>query len=168
MTQNHWVSSACTFSAHNNCYHVHKSDEDDLFDIIDEIVPSLNSKYYEIGLGLRLKSCALKDIKSSCQTPNIILTEVITAWLNKKYNVARFGPPTWQWLVRVVDSKAGGNDHDLAKKIASKHPARKSGLYRTLGMHTKTQIACFVACLNYFRDTRSSKRRCKKSRTMSW
>ena len=34
----------------------------------------------------------------------------------------RFGPPTWRILVEAVDRKAGGNNHDLAKEIASDHP----------------------------------------------
>ena len=43
-------------------------------------------------------------------------------WLQGSYNVQKFGPPTWRMLVKAVDSPAGGNDHNLAKKIASNHP----------------------------------------------
>ena len=90
---------------------------------------SLESKYYDIGIGLRLKGDALRDIESSSsQTPREALRKVISAWLDKKYNVLKFGPPTWRCLVKVVDSKVGGNDHDLAKEIASNHPAQESGL----------------------------------------
>ena len=90
---------------------------------------SLESKYYDIGIGLRLKGDALRGIESSSsQTPREASRKVISAWLDKKYNVAKFGLPTWRWLVKVIDSKVGGNDHNLAKEIASKHPAQESGL----------------------------------------
>ena len=50
------------------------------------------------------------------------LNDVMLLWLQQKYNVERFGPPTWRMLVEAVDKHAGGNDHDLAKKIALNHP----------------------------------------------
>ena len=94
---------------------------------MSEIV-SMASKYYEIGSGLRLGEDELDAIEElSHQNPRKALSKVISAWLDKTYNVERFGPPTWRWLVTVVDSKAGGNDHDLAKEIASNHPALESG-----------------------------------------
>lgn len=51
------------------------------------------------------------------------LNDVLLLWLNKQYNVERFGPPTWRMLVEAVNKKSGGNNYELAKQIASNHPA---------------------------------------------
>jgi hypothetical protein len=50
------------------------------------------------------------------------LKDVLLLWLNQEYKVERFGPPTWRMLVEAVDKKTGGNNHELAKEIASNHP----------------------------------------------
>ena len=36
-----------------------------------------------------------------------------------------YGPPTWRRLVQAIDSAAGGNDHNLAVRIALQHPVGK-------------------------------------------
>ena len=97
-------------------------DEDNLFEVMDEI-SSLDSRYYDIGMGLRLNLSELDSIEESFhRNPRRALTRVVVAWLQKKYNVQKFGPPTWRMLVKAVDRPAGGNDHNLAKKIAANHP----------------------------------------------
>ena len=48
--------------------------------------------------------------------------DVLLLWLLQKYKVEKFGPPTWRMLVEAVDKKTGGNNHELAKEIASNHP----------------------------------------------
>ena len=89
-----------------------------------EEISTLESKYYRIGMGLRLKPKDLKSIEEMfCQDPSRALGKVVETWLQQQYNVKKFGPPTWQMLVKAVDSPAGGNDHNLAQKIASKYPA---------------------------------------------
>ena len=45
-------------------------------------------------------------------------------WLEKNYNVKRFGEPTWRQLVKAVGHPDGGADMVLAMKIAKKHKAR--------------------------------------------
>ena len=52
-------------------------------------------------------------------------TEVLLAWLRHRYKVDRHGLPTWRRLVEAVDSPSGGNNHALAKAIASQHPLGK-------------------------------------------
>ena len=51
------------------------------------------------------------------------LRKVVGAWLQQRYDVPSFGPPTWRMLVEAIDNPAGGNDHQLAEKIALDHPA---------------------------------------------
>ena len=84
------------------------------------------SEYYSLGLALRLRDY---DLEAICQGyPNtcdnkIALKDVLLVWLRQRYNVEKFGPPTWRMLVEAVDKETGGNDHGLAKKIASNHLA---------------------------------------------
>lgn len=97
-------------------------DDGDLFDVMKEL-SSLESHYYDIGVGLRLSIADLDNIEDSVgQNPRRALRKVVAAWLQKKYDTQRFGPPTWRMLVEVVDNPEGGNDHQLAKKIALDHP----------------------------------------------
>ena len=106
-------------------YHAY-SDESDLLDVMEELAPFDNTCFYDLGMGLRLTISELDSIESSFQrNPRRALTKVVTAWLQKHYNVDKSGPPTWQMLVKAVDSHAGGNNHTLAQKIASNHPASK-------------------------------------------
>ena len=97
--------------------------EDDLADIMEEIV-SIKSVYFSLGRSLRLRA---EDLKAICEAypsesdAERALNDVLLLWLQQKYNVQRFGPPTWRMLVEAVDKHAGGNDHNLAKKIALNH-----------------------------------------------
>ena len=50
--------------------------------------------------------------------------EMLQIFLKHRYNIEKYGPPTWRKLVEAVDSPAGGNNHSLAKKIAEN---RKGG-----------------------------------------
>ena len=93
-----------------------------------EDVESLQSVYYPPGQSLRLNIADLKAIRDTYHSADQALEEVMLLWLDKKYNMEKFGPPTWRMLVEAVDRKRGGNNHELAKKIASKHPSGSSSL----------------------------------------
>ena len=88
-----------------------------------EEIESLQSVYYPLGQSLRLDIDELKAIRDTSPNADQALEEVILLWLKKKYNVEKYGPPTWRMLVEAVDRKRGGNNHELAKKIASKYPS---------------------------------------------
>ena len=90
--------------------------------MIEEVL-SIQSLFYQLGRSLKLKSVDLDHAQCINSDTERALQAVLLLWLNQKYNVERFGPPTWQMLVRAVDMKSGGNDHELAKEIASRHPA---------------------------------------------
>ena len=86
---------------------------------------SIQSRYYYLGRSLGLKILDLKSIRDKYPSPSDseqALEDVVLLWLNQKYNVERFGPPTWRMLVRAVDMESGGNDQELAQQIASSHP----------------------------------------------
>ena len=91
-----------------------------------EEVVSIKSLYFSLGLSLRLRVADLKNIREAYPSEsdaNSALIDVLLLWLHQKYNVQRFGQPTWKMLVEAVDKETGGNDHELALKIASHHPA---------------------------------------------
>ena len=98
--------------------------EDDLLDVLEE-VHSIQSAYLPLGQWLRLSNDDLKAIHKTYPDDSMAdqaLKDVLLLWLNQKYKVERFGPPTWRMLVEAVDKKTGGNNHELAKEIASNHP----------------------------------------------
>ena len=97
-------------------------DEDDLFDVMSEIM-SLCGRYLSLGRALRLKAGDLDAIRrENLHDANQALNDVLLLWLRQKYNVQKFGLPSWRMLVQAVDNPAGGNNHALAKKIAAKYP----------------------------------------------
>ena len=101
---------------------------------MDEVL-SLKLAYYSLGRSLRLQTDDLKAIRKAYPSESDAeqaLEDVLLLWLRQKYCVERFGPPTWRMLVEAVDKKSCGNNHDLAKEIASNHPAGIS--YSTLYM----------------------------------
>ena len=119
-------------------------DEDDLSDVMEEVV-SIKSLFYELGRSLRLKISEASDLNrvrdaysiASAGDTERAIQDVLLLWLNQKYNTKRFGPPTWRMLVEAVDKETGGNNHELAKKIASKHLA---GNYRQYSVYSLLAI----------------------------
>ena len=93
-------------------------------DVIEE-VQSIQSLYYPLGQSLRLNIADLRKIRDkypSKSDAKQALEEVLLLWLDKKYDAENFGPPTWRMLVEAVERKGGGNNNELAKEIASRHP----------------------------------------------
>ena len=88
------------------------------------------AKWRGIGGGLRLRAAVLDTIQEANQgDPEECLSRVVLEWLRKNYNTERFGEPTWQGLVEVVATPAGGNNNDLAAKIASKHQGEETNTW---------------------------------------
>ena len=83
---------------------------------------NISSRYYELGIALRLPPAELDSVKVDESKSARALSGVLQAWLKHNYNTKKYGPPTWRKLVEAVDSPAGGNNHALAKAIASEHP----------------------------------------------
>ena len=103
-------------------------DEDDLMDVLEAVLP-IQSAYLALGRSLRLRSADLRSIQEAYPNESDdrqALSDILELWLQKKYKVDKFGPPTWRMLVEAVNREAGGNNHELAKKIALKYPATGS------------------------------------------
>ena len=99
------------------------ADDDDLFDVQNELNP-ISANWRSIGMALRLKPDTLDGIdKLSGKGPNNCMIMMVTEWLKRKYNVKRFGGPTWQALVKAVAHPTGGANMALARDIARKHKA---------------------------------------------
>ena len=81
-------------------------------------------RWRDIGIALRLKQGDL-DTVETLACPRKCLSEMLTIWLRKKYNVEKFGEPTWRRLVEVVMDPAGGADPALAHSIAEKHRVKR-------------------------------------------
>ena len=89
-------------------------------------VVSIQSHYYPFGIELGLPPREMDTVQEAFwQNIPQAFTEVLKIFLKHRYNVEKYGPPTWRKLVEAVDSPAGGNNHALAKKIAKDHPVNK-------------------------------------------
>ena len=89
-----------------------------------ELTP-VSAKWKSIGIALRLNPNALDGIQvGNSGDPTACLTLTVTEWLNRNYNVKKFGEPTWQMLVKVVGDPAGGANMALARDIARRHKAQ--------------------------------------------
>jgi len=95
--------------------------QDDHFDILTEMMPIVSS-WKAIGRGLRIDPGRLETINDrNSGKPIECLSEMLTCWLKRNYNVERFGEPTWQAVVKVVAHPAAGDNCALALSIAEQH-----------------------------------------------
>ena len=83
---------------------------------------SVASSWKAIGIALRIGFGHLKMIQQdNAGNSSACLSEVLTCWLQRNYNVERFGEPTWRAVVKAVADPAGGGNCALALNIAEKH-----------------------------------------------
>ena len=102
-----------------------------------ELIP-ISAKWRSVGIALRLKPNILDGIKAeNGGDPPACLTSTVTEWLNKNYNVKRFGEPTWKALVNAVGDPAGGANMALARDMATRHKA--GGMSGRIYMNTLLQ-----------------------------
>ena len=79
--------------------------------------------YYQFGVYLGLPQRELEAIRTAFSSNvNQAFIEMLLVWLRHRYNIQKYGPPTWRRLVEAVDHPIGGNNHALAKTIAEHHP----------------------------------------------
>jgi hypothetical protein len=97
---------------------IYSTEEDDFREVFRCTV-DLKTYYYELGIEFGLPPQELTAIQD--KTVGNPLTGVLLAWLSQRYDTERYGLPTWRRLVEAVDNPTGGNNHELAKTIASKH-----------------------------------------------
>ena len=95
--------------------------EEDFCDICIELV-TIRASYYQLGVFLGLPPSELDAIRKEHPQVDQAFNDVILRWLRQRYNIARFGHPTWRRLVEAVNSPVGANNPALALEIAAKHP----------------------------------------------
>ena len=96
---------------------------DDFFDVKKELI-AVAANWMDIGSDLHLKPDTLDNIETRCSNdPRRCLDLMVKEWLKRNYNVGKFGEPTWQKLVKAVNSTAGGANTVLARDIAGRHKA---------------------------------------------
>ena len=80
-----------------------------------------------IGRGLRIDSGRLDMIqKDNSGNSKECLSEMLTCWLKRNYDVERFGEPSWRAVVKAVACPAAGDNHALALNIAKQHSGKIS------------------------------------------
>ena len=83
-------------------------------------------RWRNIALALHLKDPKLSIIQDNNADVTTRLTDMLRQWLNKTYDVERFGQPSWQMLAEAVRSPAGGNNPALAAQIEEKYDGRQT------------------------------------------
>ena len=122
----HFLDNITLYNINSCCYVLTLySDIDDLVDVKRELI-SIADKWKDIGLALRLKPATLNTIGRNQSDVRDRLSDVLAEWLNKAYNVQRFGQPSWQLLVGAVRDPAGGDNKALAVTIAAKYGGKGS------------------------------------------
>lgn len=90
-----------------------------------QVLVDVIAEWKVIGVAFRLKPSKLKEIEDSNRgNSKDCLLDVLINWLNRNYNVTKFGVPSWRRVVEVVADPAAGNNVVLATSIAKKHQCK--------------------------------------------
>ena len=130
------------------------TDIDDIYDIEDLLQNEL-ARCHHIGSRLKIRPSTLATIKKEASDLADAMRMILTNWLQRNYNVERFGPPTWKALVEAVKAPNGGNNTALAEEIARKHPrltppgkGASKGASHTLQTGTMTGITKLIGMVS--------------------
>ena len=88
----------------------------DLIDVKLKLLP-VAAKWRDIGLVLGISDPKLETIEANKSDVKDRLTDMLRLWLNKAYDVERYGQPSWQGLREAVKNPAGGDSPALADEI---------------------------------------------------
>jgi hypothetical protein len=80
-------------------------------------------KWKDVGLLLRLHPNELGVIEADHVKEGVesCLCVVVEKWLNRSYDTATHGLPSWELLVAAIAHPVGGNNPALAGQSATKH-----------------------------------------------
>ena len=87
-----------------------------MFDVKVKVLP-VAARWRDIGLALGISDSKLETIEANKSDVRDRLTDMLRLWLNRAYNVEKYGEPSWQSLREAVRSPAGGNSPATADKI---------------------------------------------------
>ena len=97
---------------------------DNLFDVTYEL-QDVAVNWRGIGLALRLRDPDLGAIAVGDKTVYGCLTDMLRLWLNKRYDVIKYGEPSWEMLENAVRVRVGGNNPAIADQIHRKFIKRE-------------------------------------------
>lgn len=81
------------------------------------------ARWEPFGSALRIPSAKLAVIKATPgSTPDSCLKSTLLEFLKKNYDFEKHGEPSWRLIVKAVARRAGGNNVELALRIAKDHP----------------------------------------------
>ena len=89
---------------------------DNLIDVKVKVLP-VATRWRDIGLALGISDFKLETIEADKMAVRDRLTDMLRLWLNRAYNVEKYGEPSWQSLREAVRSPAGGDSPALADDI---------------------------------------------------
>ena len=102
----------------------------------------------DIGIGLGIGYERLGTIQTDNPgNSRACLSEMLTCWLQRSYNVERFGEPTWQAVVKVVAHPAAGDNCALAQNIAKQHSLTGNVLSNSLLQNIQVTFGRLVLCV---------------------
>ena len=94
---------------------------DDQHDVESEVI-DIAPEWKGFGLALRLAPPLLNKIeKESGSNVDNCLKNVISMFLQQKYDISKYGCPTWRKIIQAVKHRTGGSNPALAFKIANNH-----------------------------------------------
>ena len=95
--------------------------EGDLEDVMEEVT-GVTAKWNALGLVLRLQNEELDTISiNNNNNATKCLKDMLVAWLQQRYDIKKFDPPSWKMLCLAISKPAGGNNPALAREIAERH-----------------------------------------------
>ena len=111
----HCVQHACLYFSKG---------EDDLFGLLQEMI-SVARSWKAIGIGLGIPYGRLQTIQTDNPgNSKECLPEMLSCWLQRSYDVEKFGEPTWKAVVKAVAHPAAGDNNALALTIAKQHAGK--------------------------------------------
>ena len=94
---------------------------DDQHDVESEVI-DIAPEWKGFGLALRLAPTLLNKIeKESGSNVDNCLRNVVSMFLQQKYEISKYGCPTWRKIIQAVKHRTGGSNPALAFKIANNH-----------------------------------------------
>ena len=90
-----------------------------MIDVKSELLP-VAARWKNIGQVLGISDSKLQTIETNKSPVEDYLTEILRVWLNKAYNVEKYGEPSWQILIKAVKNPSGGDNPAHADKIYSR------------------------------------------------
>ena len=93
---------------------------DDIYDVTTELI-DVAERWKYIGQALRLRNPDINKIAAKGQPVTDSLSDMVELWLNKNYDVSKYGQPSWQILENAVRARAGGNNPAVAEQIHRKY-----------------------------------------------